>query len=426
METSMNAISRFSRREALVSQFLKIFPSRLFLMLILAMMAGNAFGQTFSTIYNFGAVPHDGAAPGSGVVIDRSGNLFGATGVGGFRGSDGTVFELTPPTVVGGAWTETVLRRFWGSPDGKIPLGRLVMTSDDALFGTTLRGGVNDLGTVYTVALKSPGVWRKGTIYSFGSVPNDVVTPDLGLLASSEGFYSSDQGGANNTGAIYLLTPPTKEIVWTQNILYSFQSLGSGDAADPSGELVRDSRGNFYGVTAQGGVNNLGAVFEVSPPVVPGNPWTEAVLHSFNGADGTLPAGRLLLGAGGELYGTASSGGTGGAGLVFRLDPPAVAGNPWTETILHAFSGSDGSSPENGVIADKLGRLFGAAADTIFMLHPPVNGGVAWKETILHTFTGPDGFTATTPLTLSKKVLYGTTSQAGAFGKGTVFQIALP
>jgi uncharacterized repeat protein (TIGR03803 family) len=423
----LNPDSRFSPREAQGSQLRKIFSLlRFSLMLILSMMACNAFGQTFSTLYNFGAVPHDGAAPGSGVVIDHNGNLFGTTGVGGFRGSDGTVFELSPPTVAGGPWTETVLRRFWGSPDGKIPLSRLVMTSDDTLFGTTLQGGVNDLGTVYTVAPKSTGGWRKATIYNFGSVPNDVVTPDLGLLAAPEGFYGSDQGGANNTGAIYLLTPPTKGTVWTQNILYSFQSLGSGDAADPSGELVRDFAGNFYGVTAQGGANNLGAIYEVSPPVVPGGSWSEKVLYSFNGADGTLPAGRLLLGANGALFGTASSGGAGGAGEVFRLDPPTVPGDPWTETVLYAFSGGrDGSSPENGVIADKLGRLFGAAADTIFMLHPPVDGGV-WKETVLHTFTGPDGFTATTPLTLSKKVLYGTTSQAGAFGKGTVFQIALP
>jgi len=160
---------------------------------------------------------------------------------------------------------------------------------------------------------------------------------------------------------------------------------------------------------------------------VSGNPWTETVVYSFNGTDGTLPAGRLLLGAHGELYGTASGGGTNGAGLVFELDPPIVAGNPWTQTILYTFSGGlDGSSPGNGVIADKRGRLFGAAADTIFMLRPPQTPGGAWKETVLHNFTGPDGFTATTPLTLSKKTLYGTTAQGGTFGTGTVFEVTLP
>src|SRR5882757_3662824 len=109
------------------------------------------------------------------------------------------------------------------------------------------------------------------------------------------------------------------------------------------------------------------------------------------------------------------------------LEPSAVQGNAWTQTILYQFTGSsDGSTPESGVIADSRGRLFGAAADTVFMLRPPRIQGRPWKETILHTFTGPDGFTVSGPLTLAKKALYGTTSQAGAFGKGTVFQVTIP
>jgi uncharacterized repeat protein (TIGR03803 family) len=52
---------------------------------------------------------------------------------------------------------------------------------------------------------------------------------------------------------------------------------------------------------------------------------------------------------GGVLYGTANGGGDNGAGLVFELDPPAVPGDPWTENILHAFTGgTDGGSPGDG------------------------------------------------------------------------------
>src|SRR5690242_20751968 len=119
--------------------------SSLFL-LALAVSAASAFGQTLTTLYSFGAVPGDGVAPGSGVVADKNGNLFGTTGVGGAQGSDGIVFELSPPQNTGDAWVETILHRFRGTPDGKISESRLLMTSKGALIGTTLKGGANDLG----------------------------------------------------------------------------------------------------------------------------------------------------------------------------------------------------------------------------------------------------------------------------------------
>jgi uncharacterized repeat protein (TIGR03803 family) len=271
------------------------------------------------------------------------------------------------------------------------------------------------------------GKWKRKIIHSFGTVPNDVANADLGLLPAAEGLYGVDQGGANNTGAFYLLTPPTRGTAWTQHILYSFGPFQSGDAAFPGGELVRDANGNFYGVSAQGGTDNLGAVYEISPPVTQGGAWTEAVIFSFNGTDGTLPEGPLLLGQNGVLYGTGEGGGDDGGGLVFELDPPSGPGNPWTETILHTFGGgTDGSSPATGVIPGPNGSLLGTAGGTVFMLAPPQSVGDPWTETVLHSFSLQDGFIISSPLSLSNNVLYGTTAQGGTFGKGTVFQITLP
>jgi hypothetical protein len=93
--------------------------------------------------------PRDGVAPVGGVVIDHNGNLFGTTGVGGSGPSGGTLYELSPPAAQGDPWTETILHRFHGVPDGKTPLSRLAMTSTGSLIGTTVHGGVNDLGTAY-------------------------------------------------------------------------------------------------------------------------------------------------------------------------------------------------------------------------------------------------------------------------------------
>ncbi len=398
-------------------------------MLVMSLFACNAFGQTLTTLYNFGAFFNDATAPGSGVIIDKNGNLFGATGFGGRAGRGGTVFELSPPAVAGQAWTETILRRFNGPPnDGQIAESRPVMTSDGELLGTTLRGGTVNLGTVYrlTPPVTAGDAWKEKILHNFGTIPGDVVSSNLGLFVAPEGLYGVDQGGENNFGAFYLLTPPAPHTsTWTQHILYTFQ--GSGDAADPSGELVRDSSGNFFGVTAQGGANNLGAVYELSPPATSGGSWTEQVIYSFNFTDGTLPGGRLLLGPDGVLFGTASGGGADQNGLVFRLNPPAVAGDAWTETILYTFTGgADGTSPNNGVISNSWGQLFGTAGNVIFMLRPPRGSVKSYREVALHTFTGPDGFAVNTPLTMTKGTLYGTTTQGGIFGKGTAFKLTLP
>jgi hypothetical protein len=422
----MNGTNQLNPRMDVSARSQTIFPTRLLVLLTLVMLTCNGFGQNLTILYSFGATRNDGTAPGSGVIIDQSGNLFGTTGVTGSK-FNGTVFELSPPAQ-GDTWTETIIHRFHGTPDGRSPLDRPVMTASGALAGTTSRGGLDDLGIAYMFTPPvNGGKWKRKIIHSFGTVPNDVANADLGLLPAAEGLYGVDQGGANNTGAFYLLTPPTRGTAWTQHILYSFGPFQSGDAAFPGGELVRDANGNFYGVSAQGGTDNLGAVYEISPPVTQGGAWTEAVIFSFNGTDGTLPEGPLLLGQNGVLYGTGEGGGDDGGGLVFELDPPSGPGNPWTETILHTFGGgTDGSSPATGVIPGPNGSLLGTAGGTVFMLAPPQSVGDPWTETVLHSFSLQDGFIISSPLSLSNNVLYGTTAQGGTFGKGTVFQITLP
>jgi uncharacterized repeat protein (TIGR03803 family) len=183
-----------------------------------------------------------------------------------------------------------------------------------------------------------------------------------------------------------------------------------------------------------GGANDLGAVYELSPPPVAGGPWTEKILFSFSGPDGSSPFGRLLLDASGTLYGTTGGGGAGEAGTVFRLSPPATPGEPWTQTVLYSFSGgADGSSPGAGVVMNKQGRIFGTtqhggngvprvSGGVVFALDPPAQPGGAWTETVLYAFGGPDGYSPTSLLTLKNGKLYGTTTQGGAFGTGgTVF-----
>jgi uncharacterized repeat protein (TIGR03803 family) len=88
----------------------------------------------------------------------------------------------------------------------------------------------------------------------------------------------------------------------------------------------------------------------------------ETVLYSFTGgSDGINPFAGLIFDKEGALYGTTVNGGSGNVGTVFKLTPPAKGRKIWTETVLYSFraGGSDGISPEAGLIFDKLGALYG-------------------------------------------------------------------
>ncbi len=404
--------------------------------LAVAVLIGGACAsaQTLTTLYSFGSNTRDGVDPQAGVVFDASGNLYGTTAVGGIGGANGILFQLSPPAEPGGSWSENTLRKFQGKPDGKIPESRVVVTSTGQIFGTTWGGGAKDMGTVFTAfpPAVAGGSWTEKPIYSFGVFQSDGVNPNAGVLAANGILYGvTFGGGANGKGTVFQLTRRSDhDNTWTETILYSFTA--SGDAAFPSSELVMDKKGNLFGTTTLGGVNNLGAVYEVSPPTSSGNPWTETVIFSFNGTNGTLPAGRLLLDASGVLYGTTDGGGTGGEGTVFKLTPPANSGAAWTEDVLYSFSGGrDGSNPAAGVVMDKNGKLYGTAqhggtgdpkvGGVVFELDPPSVAGGAWTETVLHSFSGADGFLPICTLTLRKDGIYGTTAQGGLFGTGTVF-----
>jgi len=140
-----------------------------------------------------------------------------------------------------------------------------------------------------------------------------------------------------------------------------------------------DQAGNLYGTTSSGGLSECyeffpgcGTVFELKPPETPclsaPCPWTEIVLHTFTGgSDGAFPAeGDLIFDQAGNLYGTTEDGGLSegcdfGCGTVFKLSP---SGSGWTETILYSFAGgNDGEGPIAGLVFDRAGNLYGTTVD---------------------------------------------------------------
>src|SRR5208283_1254787 len=82
---------------------------------------------------------------------------------------------------------------------------------------------------------------------------------------------------------------------------------------------------------------------------------SESILWSFDGTDGAVPAGGVILDASGTLYGTTFKGAS-GPGTVFEL---TKSRGKWTESVLLSFDGTDGENPLGALIMDTSGNLYG-------------------------------------------------------------------
>ena len=391
--------------------------------IIAASLVGRADAATESVLYSFSDAPGDGDFPaGAGLVADSSGNLYGTTQHGGLYNA-GTVFKLIPPSVPGGVWTESVLYSFGGS-DGSMPTAGLIMDSSGNLYGTTAAGGgINGAGTVFE--LTSGGI--ESVLYRFGGAP-DGFLPEARLLRDSSGnlYGTTQQGGAYNAGTVFKLIPPAGQGgVWIESVLWSFNFL-SGGAYEPHGSLVMDSSGNLYGTTysgGTGGANGLGAVYKLSPPAHKQKSWSESVVHSFAGTpDGANPATGLVADSSGNFYGTTTSGGANGTGTAFKLK-----GKKLTESVVYSFTNSagDGANPEAELVLDAFGNLYGTTN------LGGIGGGTVFEvtpmgaETVLYSFTNSagDGSSPEAGLVIDGfGNLYGTTNLGGA-GAGTVLEV---
>jgi uncharacterized repeat protein (TIGR03803 family) len=269
----------------------------------------------------------DGAFPVDDLSFDQAGNLYGVTSGGG-QASGGTVFQLTPPTMLGAAWTENVLYSFLssGSSDGYSPTGGVLLGPGGVLYGTTGYDGMTGCGTVYELSSLGKS-WTESILYNFQGYP-DGCRPEA-LTAGKNGTFvgTTGFGGAANQGMVFEMTPPTDQSGWTISAVYSFSE---GVQTSPSGGVIVDSSGNLYGGTYGGAdlncraPNGCGSAYKLSPPAISSGSWTFGILYVFTGGlDGADPNGRLLL-TRGELFGETVFGGTstgGGYGTVFRVTP---------------------------------------------------------------------------------------------------------
>jgi uncharacterized repeat protein (TIGR03803 family) len=201
----------------------------------------------------------------------------------------------------------------------------------------------------------------------------------------------------------------------TFSVIHPF--TGGTDGGYPLNGFAIGSAGNLFGTASTGGKSGAGVVFELSETGV------EKVLYSFAGQpDGANPQSSLIYDASGNLYGTTSAGGVYGLGTVFELSPKGQ------ETVLYSFQGgTDGANPVSKLAFDTAGYLYGTtttggaySGGTVFEV---VKGGT---EQVLYSFgNGTDGSAPVAGVTLTKAgIIFGTTSAGGTSGYGTVFRLA--
>ena len=385
-------------------------------LLVLTLVTTRAAqAQTYNVLHSFSG-GGDGGTPSAGLMMDRTGNLYGTAQYGG--AGNGTVFKLSHP---GSGWILSTLYAFQGGNDGLGPEARVLFGPDGGLYGTTTSGGFQGYGTVFELrppvtACKSVVCpWMETVLYRFaggtdgGEPSGDVIFDQSGNLYGTTG------------ATVYELSPSNGG--WTESVLYNF---GFFDGSPYDG-VVFDSLGNLYGTTPNGGNGECfrgvpcGTIFQLSRS---GSTWVKSTLYNFQGTDdGGYPYAGLIFDNADNFYGASSCGGTRGGGAVFTL---SGSDGSWTFTPIYGL-GKGGCDPYFGGIPgpvahltrDSMGNLYGTArtdgaygAGSVFKLMPSTGG---WIYTDLHDFAGAsDGAFPLGSVTLDASGnLFGTTVSGG-------------
>jgi uncharacterized repeat protein (TIGR03803 family) len=317
-------------------------------------------GGTFTNLVSFTGTngAYLGAAPESALVQGSDGNFYGATQAGG-TSNLGTIYQLTP------SGTFTSLLSFTGA-NGSGPTGLVFGTNGD-LYGTTSGGGSAGLGTAFEIT--TAGVAQMMISFTLNG-PIGYFPSALALGNDGNFYGGTAIGGANNQGTVFQLTPagvitPLYSFSFTNltvtNLNGSIGSYGSG-----AGGFIQANNGNLYGITTYGGLghytgagvteNGNGTLLRISNGVV-------TILSEFNGFNGEDPSGPLQA-SDGNLYGPTFYGGSGhttnaytGYGTIFQARPDGTLSN------FYSFTGqNDGSAPAGALIEGADGNLYGVAS----------------------------------------------------------------
>ncbi|QNF35576.1 T9SS type A sorting domain-containing protein [Adhaeribacter swui] len=342
----------------------------------------------------------DGGSPTGALYRNTDGNLYGLASDGG-KNFFGTIFKVTP------TGTFSVLNSFNGATQGNTLSGNIVRAKDNAYYGTTYIGGTTNHGTIFKVC---GGVT---TVLHHFNKNTEGGWPLGGLVQGADGnlYGMTSEGGNYNGGTIYRITTNG-----SFKVLYHFNS--AVDGSNPHGGLIQGKDGSFYGTARLGGPNRGGTIFKVT------SAGAYKVLYSLSySPDGRYPEGDLVQGPDGNLYGTASDGGTYAYGTIFKI---STTGTNF-KVLKHLNTLADGSAPLGGLTLGKDGNFYGTTSSggstaydgAIFRIT------AAGDYKVLKRLSGPiDGETPKDNLVqASDGNFYGMTSKGGKNNAGTLFRI---
>jgi uncharacterized repeat protein (TIGR03803 family) len=352
-----------------------------------------------------------------------NGLLFGRTTTTTKHGSgDGVIFHFDPSNV---ASTYTIDHMFTGDPDGENPRHDAMTPFNGLLYGTTLEGGTNNSGTIFSIG-------QDGTGYQvLVSLQNSIgdESHSCFVIANNILYGMTASGGDNGEGVIFSFDPaaptPTCTVTPTPTPtnfqkLFSF-ACASSTGKEPHGRLTLDPDGTtLYEMTRKGGAHDYGVVFKTDTS---GNNY--AVLHDFTGgdSDGATSDHGYVVQSGDHLYGMTTNGGHSNNGAIFSLTTDGGSYH-----LLHKFGEThhDGKNPYGSLllVGDK---LYGTTANggdydmgTVFVIK---TDGHAYDP--LYSFGGnsADGSKPIDNVILVNGELYGTTTGGDANGHGAIFKV---
>ena len=409
----------------------------------------------YTTIYEFNDdVLQDGFRPQNQLIEGTPGILYGTTYQGGLN-DNGVLFQYD---YLNSSFTKLV--DFESATSGSIGEGRLLLGSNNLIYGVNYAGGTNNAGTIFEY---DPVAEVLVVLHNFEQTEGR--SPESGLTETTNGvFYGNTYSGGNNgDGVVYEYNLNTN----TYTKKFDFDRDIEGN--DAEGELLYASNGMLYAALSDGSPGNFGSVYEYAPgdtsvnliatfvtaenghdifePLTltsdgklfsvanDGGPSDGGVLYEIDLTDssfvlrhqfvdelgGQSPWGQLVE-ANGLLYGVTTSGGNHNDGVLFSFDPATDV-----FTVEHHFDETvDGDSPRNCLTLTQAGTLLGATFsggandDGILFEYDPMTSTLTVLFDLDEGLTGSNitrGFYESSP-----GVFYGHCSSGGATFDGTVFK----
>lgn len=284
------------------------------------------------TIFSFGGLDN-GSMPQAGLIADEAGNLYGTAYLGGNVGA-GTVYRLSPKS--NGGWKMTVLHHFTGGADGFHPYGDLVLDAKGRLIGTAFEGGNFGDGVIFTMTPQADKTWTYAVVHHFHEIATDGAGPrgKLALDANGVVYGITTAGGVNFVGTLWSLTETSDGWKFKLN-----DSFGGTLGNLPTSGVTLAKDGSLYGTAMMGGANANGTVFKATAGK---NGYKMTAAHAFTNDEGFFPYSSVLVNKKtGVLYTTTSGGGSDGGGSVVSLTPQTDGS--YASIIMWGVKGGSGS-----------------------------------------------------------------------------------